>query len=51
MALFVLQFLDIIGITAKYINGIKESVREGIAPNGDGENRTYFFVPNEIFMR
>ena len=48
MTLFVLQFLDIIGITAKYINGIKESVREGIAPNGDVENCTVFLVSMEF---
>ena len=36
-------------ITTKYINGIKESVQEGIAPNGDGENRTDFLFSKEFY--
>ncbi len=48
MGFFVLQFLGITRITTKYINGIKESVREGIAPKGDGENRTDFLFSKEF---
>ena len=44
MGFLLYHFLCITSITTKYINGIKESVREGIAPYGDGENRTDFFV-------
>ena len=42
------NFLGITSITTKYFNGIKESVREGIAPNGDGENRTGFLFSKEF---
>ena len=38
------NFLGITSITTKYINGIKESVREEVSLNGDGENRTDFLV-------
>ena len=44
MGFFVLQFFRYYKYKTKYYNGIKESVREEVAPNGDGENRTDFFV-------
>ena len=48
MGFFVLQFFRYYKYKTKYINGIKESVREGIAPNGDGENRTDFLFSKEF---
>ena len=48
MGFFVLQFFRYYEYKTKYFNGIKESVREGIAPNGDGENRTDFLFSKEF---
>ena len=37
-------------ITTKYINGFKEFVREEVASNGDGENRTGFLFLKELLL-